>query len=72
MKLESKKEERGQLQGSTNLVFTCTQNSSARTFVHAKFRVHKAVIVGAYLHRLIYNVLIDIVFPYIFCHQLTL
>ena len=43
--------------------FSCTQNGFARTFVHAKFRVHKAVTVDACLHRLIYNVLIDIVFP---------
>ena len=41
----------------------CTQNAFARTFVHAKFRVHKAVTVDAYLHRLIYSVLIDTVFP---------
>ena len=40
-------------------------------FVHAKLRVHKTVIVGVSLHRLIYDVLTDIVFP-IFCHPLNL
>ena len=39
--------------------------------MHAKLRVHKTVTVGASLHRLIYDVLTDIVFP-IFCHYLTL
>ena len=42
-----------------------------RTFVHAKLRVHKTVPVGASLHRLIYDVLTDIVFP-VFCYHLTL
>ena len=37
-------------------------DGSARTFVHAKLRVHKTVTVGANLHRLIYNLLIAIVF----------
>ena len=46
-------------------------SGSARTFVHAKLHVHKTVTVGANLH-LIYNLLIAIVFPYIFCNQLTL
>ena len=40
-------------------------------FVYAKLHVHKTVIVGASLHRLIYNVLTDIVFP-LFCHHLNL
>ena len=31
-------------------------------FVHAKLHVHKTVMVGADLHRLIYNLLIAIVF----------
>ena len=39
--------------------------------MHAKLRAHKAVSLGASLHRLIYNVLTDIVFP-IACHYLTL
>ena len=39
--------------------------------MHAKLRVHKTVTVGASLHRLIYDVLTDIVFP-IFCHHLNL
>ena len=47
------------LQGSTNLIFACTdfraRNGSVRTFVHAKLRLHKTVTVGANLHRLIYN-----------------
>ena len=47
------------------------QNGFARTFVHAKLCVHKTVTMGASLHRLIYDVLTDIVFP-IFCHYLTL
>ena len=35
--------------------------------------MHKTVTVGTNLHRLIYNLLIAIVFfPYIFCYQLTL
>ena len=33
--------------------------------------MHKTVIVGASLHRLIYDVLTDIVFP-TFCHHLNL
>ena len=37
--------------------------------MHAKLRVHKTVTVGANLHRLIYNLLIAIVFPYTFCNQ---
>ena len=40
-------------------------------FVPAKLRVHKTVIMGASLHRLIYDVLTDIVFP-ILCHNLNL
>ena len=47
------------------------QNGFARTFVHAKLCVHKTVTMGASLHRLIYDVLTDIVFP-VFCHHLTL
>ena len=39
--------------------------------MYAKLRVHETVTVGASLHRLIYDVLTDIVFP-IFCHHLTL
>ena len=42
------------------------QNGYTCTFVHAKFHVRKAVTVGAYLHCLIYNVLIDIVFTIYF------
>ena len=42
--------------------FSCRQNGLARTFVHAKLRVHKIVTVGANLHGLIYNLLIAIVF----------
>ena len=34
-----------------------------RKFVHAKLRVHRTVTLGANLHRLIYNVLIDIAYP---------
>ena len=41
----------------------------ARPILHAKLRVYEIVTVG--LHRLINNLLIDIVFP-IFCHHLTL
>ena len=37
--------------------------------MHAKLRVHKTVTVGANLHRLIYNLLIAIVFSYTFCYQ---
>ena len=37
--------------------------------MHAKLRVHKTVTVGANLHCLIYNLLIAIVFPYIFRYQ---
>ena len=37
-----------------------------RKFVHAKLRVHRTVTVGANLHRLIYNVLIDIPDPIYF------
>ena len=40
------------------------QNDFVHTFMHAKFCVHKAVTVGAY--HLMYNVLIDIVFPIYF------
>ena len=40
--------------------------------MHEKLRVHEAVMVGANLHRLIYNLLIAIVFFYEFCYQLTL
>ena len=40
--------------------------------MHAKLRVDKAVTVGGNLHDLIYNLLIAIVFPHIFCYQLTL
>ena len=39
--------------------------------MHAKLRVHKTVIVGSSLHRLIYDVLTEIVYP-IFCHHLNL
>ena len=39
--------------------------------MHTKLRVHGKITMGTNLHRLIYNVLIDIVFP-IFWHQLTL
>ena len=39
--------------------------------VHAKLHLHKTVIVGASLHRLIYHVLTEIVYP-IFCHHLNL
>ena len=39
--------------------------------MHAKLRVHNTIIVGASLHRLIYDVLIDNIFP-IFCHHLNL
>ena len=38
-------------------------------FVHAKLCVHETVTVGANLHRLIYNVLIDIVFPIYFANK---
>ena len=38
--------------------------------MHVKLWVHKTVNVGTSLHRLIHNVLIDIVFP-VFCHHLT-
>ena len=38
-------------------------NGFACMFVHANFHVHKAVTVDTYLHCLIYNMLIDIVFP---------
>ena len=41
-------------------------------FVHAKLSVNETVIVGANLHSLILNVLIEIAFPICFCHQLTL
>ena len=41
------------------------------TFVYAKLRVHKTVTAGTSLHRLIYDVPTDIVFP-IFCQHLTL
>ena len=37
-------------------------------FAHAKLHVHKTVTVDANSHHLIYNVLIDIVLPYILCH----
>ena len=54
------------LQGSTNLIFACTdfraRNGSVRTFMHAKLRLHKTVTVGANLRRLIYNLLIAIIF----------
>ena len=40
--------------------------------MHVKLREHKTVTVGANLYRLLYNLLIGIVFPYIFCYQLTL
>ena len=46
--------------------FSCTWNGSACTFVHVKLRVHKRVTVGANLYRLIYNLLIGIVFPIYF------
>ena len=64
--IESKK-----LQGSTNLIFKFTdfgvlEMVFLRTFMHTKLRVHKTVTVGANLHCLIYNVLIDIVFPVYF------
>ena len=39
--------------------------------MHTKLRVHKTVIVDASLHRLIYDVLTEIVFP-IFCYHLNL
>ena len=51
--------------------FSCTQNGFVRTFVHAKLHVHKTVIVGTSLHRLIYDVLTEIVLP-IFCYHLNL
>ena len=41
--------------------FSCTPKGFAGTIVHVKLRVHKTVTVGANLHRLIYNVLTDIV-----------
>ena len=40
--------------------------------MHTKLGVHKTVMVGTNLHCLIYNLLIAIIFPYIFCYQLTL
>ena len=52
--------------------FSYTSNRSARTFVHAKLCVHKTVTVGATLYCLIYNLLITIAFPCIFCYQLIL
>ena len=43
--------------------FSCKQNGSVLTFVHAKLRVYKTITIGANLHCLIYNVLIDVIFP---------
>ena len=40
------------LQGSTNLIYVCTD-----------FCVHKTVTVGSNFYHLIYNVLTDIIFP---------
>ena len=54
------------------LLFVCTDfHPHARTFMYAKLCVHKTVTVGTNLDHLIYNMLIDILFP-MFWHRLTL
>ena len=58
-------------QGSINLVFACTDFCARKMVLHAccvheKLCVHKKVTVVANLHRLIYSVVIDIVFPLCF------
>ena len=40
----------------------CTQNGSARVFMHTKLLLHKTVTMGNNLHCLIQNLLIAIVF----------
>ena len=53
-------------QGSTNVIFACTdfraRNGSVYIFVHVKWWVHKTMMVGANLHHLIYNLLIATIF----------
>lgn len=54
-------------QGSTNLIFAFTDFTTRKMVLnYAELRVHETVIVGANLHHLIYNMLIDIVFPICF------
>ena len=43
--------------------FLCPKKGFVHMIMHVKLRVHKTVKVGANLHHLIYNVLIDIIFP---------
>ena len=62
-------------QGSTNLIFACTdfhaRKMVRKMFSHKKLCVHRTVTVGTNIYHLIYDVLTDIVFP-IFCHHLNL
>ena len=53
------------LQGSTNLIFACSDFGACKVFpcafVHTELRVHKTVTEGTNLQGLIYNLLIVII-----------
>ena len=56
------------IQGSTNLIFACIDFRARKMVLHARLctqnlRVYNTLTVGANLYRLIYNLLITIVFP---------
>ena len=54
------------LQGSTHLIFGFTDFCACKDGVMGMFCVHKTVTVSLKLRYLMYNVLIDIVFPIYF------